>query len=191
MATMKPRLKLEYFVGDVLIPNLIGDGDAIAARQTEMNSFLFVYELKYLKLLLGYDYDRAQDGDDLFTEFNDALVAASNVYASLSTKWKNLHDQIYPLKTDDNPYLVSPAAYYIYFYYMRQTAQTTTEGGVANPTFENATPAHATNKLVFAWNRMVELSDDITTWLLDNVSTYDTYSAPTPNSLTPINRFGI
>jgi|26BtaG_2_1085354.scaffolds.fasta_scaffold25633_3 hypothetical protein len=191
MATMKPRLTNEYFVGEILILNLTGDGDPVDANQTDLRYYFTVYEIRYLKLLLGYDYDRAQDGEDLFTEFNDALVAADNDYDSLSSKWQDLHDQIYPLKTDDNPFYVSPAAYYVYFFYTRQNVKIKTTTGNATPVFENAVASESVNTLVFAWNRMAELSDDISEWLLDNVSTYDTYVAATPNLLTPINRFGI
>lgn len=177
---MKPRLKLEYFVGDLLIPNLSGDGDYISARRADLNHYLTVYELKYLEMLLG---------EDLFDEFSDALDAAGDAYDSLAAKWQALVDQIYP--AEQNTFLISAAAYYVYFKYMRDAVTLTLDSGQSTPTHENATAGDSVNKLVFAWNRCVELSDDLAEWLIDNIDTYTTYATPVPYYLKPINRFGI
>lgn len=187
MATMKPRITFEYFVGDLLVPNLSGDGDHIGARQDDVNHFLTVYEIEYLKQLLGYNF--LLDGDDLFTEFNDALVAADNDFDNLSDEWKALYLQIYPVA--QNTFLISPAAYYVYYKYMRDSVTITLESSQQKPQTENAVGADSTNKLSFAWNRMVELSNEITLWIVDNITTYDSYSPSTPYFLKPINRFGI
>jgi hypothetical protein len=180
---MNPRITFDYFQGELLITNLTGDGDYISARGEDLLNFITPHELEYLEHLLG---------EDLYQEFADALDTAGNLYASLAAKWQALLLKIYPQDQTASPaYYYSPAAGYVYFVYNRYQQSITTDGGQVTAKFENAEMITNWNKMTFAWNRMVSLSEIIREWIVDNIATYDTYSPPVPDPLVRINRIGI
>ena len=174
---MSPYLTTDYFTGEILIPSITGAGDVDTARAVELDYFITVYEAKYLKMLLG---------EDLYDELVaavDAVVAP----AVLADKWQDLLDQIF---TEVNSIAFSPAAYYVYYKYQQYQLTVTLNSGEAKPVHENASVVSAKIKMVNAWNRMVELSEVIREWIVDD-GTYDTYSVPSPDYLVETNQFGI
>jgi len=175
---MVPRITTAYFQGTVLIPNITtGNSVLDTARASDLNYYTTLYEEEYLKYLLG---------DDLFDQY-EAAVDALPPLGVLSAKWQALVDAIYFTK---NSKYLSPAAYYIWFFYMKFNQSYTTNSGQAIPNKENAVNTEAWNKMVMNWNVMCELTDVIREWLDDNAATYDTYSKPSPDYLVRINRIG-
>jgi hypothetical protein len=175
---MTPQLTTAYFVGEIFIQDVIGAGDYVTARAAELANFWTIYEEEYLRMLLG---------DDLFDalEAADAAVVAPAV---LGAPWSTLLAQIYFTK-NSLPY--SPAACYVYFKFTQHHLTVSKVNGEARSKNENAEMASAKLKLVAAWNRMVQFSDDITEWIIDNGDDYPLYAKPSPDYLVTINQFGI
>ena len=179
---MNPRITFDYFQNEILITNLTGDGDYVTSRGEDLKGFITIHELEYLNHLLG---------DDLYGDFVDALDTAGNDYALLASKWQQLLLKIYPQdQTADPAYYFSPAARYVYFMYYRFQQSFSTDGGQVAAKFENAETITNWNKMVFTWNRMCNESTVIREWIVDNISTYTTYSPNVPDALVKINRIG-
>lgn len=163
-----------YFEGEiylptneVLIPNRTSVGVAAltqSAGQNNLALFISVYEEDYLKKLLG----------KIYHVFIDEMI--SDIY---SERTQQLYKKIYStkqiLKTkngvpfkDSIPY--SPAAYYVYYEYMRANrSQTSMKGEVRANIFEaqNLTVTPAV-KLSDIWNRMSCESKDIQRWIIQS-----------------------
>jgi hypothetical protein len=173
MATV-PFLTKSYFIGDIFIPNLsqIIPSKPNNSNVAELTDFIAIYEPKYLKLLLG---------EDLYDLFYAGIGATSP-----DAKWTALKTKLYP------DYYKTPAAYYVYFFLRRFQSTVTTLNGEVQPSFENTTPVNQNFKMIYAWNRMVELSTEIQEWLEESaqVVSYPDFAID-EDILTCINQFGI
>ena len=80
-------------------------------------------------------------------------------------------------------------AYHCFDKWMRSENETTTNNGVVKVMNENSIPASATNKLVTAQNRMVDLINVMCDFLTVNITDYPEWVEP--EYVKPINFMGI
>ena len=173
-------LTSSYFVGELEIPNITGTTNPEVANFTNLMNFILKYEKEFLKRLLG---------DDFYDEFVAGVEAEES-------KWTDLYDQIYTTETqtigDDSYTLyISPSANYVYYHYMRNNQSVTMFSGEAKAKFENAEAASNLSKMVQAYNKMVDMIDDLWEWLDDNIATYTTWVAGNADSFPKINQMNV
>ena len=160
----------EYFIGEILIPNLAGSLSINTALQAEISWFIAKYQPEYLKLLLG---------EDFYAEYFAAIAVQSH-----NAKWDTLANQIY-----DSTNKISPVAAYVYYFFMLNSSTLTVTTGEAQSTYDNATLKANHTKVCRSWNWMVDRSEEIKDWLDERKSTYTTWARP--ESMEKINTFGI
>jgi hypothetical protein len=142
-------LAKEYFVGEVLIPNLANTTLAGSSNIAELTSFCNLYEPKFLKRLLG---------EDLY----DLYIAGINT-GSPDAKWTALKNKIYVI-SGVTPTYISPAANYVYFFLRRHYLTISVSSGEQKPEYQNSVQAE-NFKLIKAWNLMVEMIEDFWEWI--------------------------
>lgn len=168
-------LAKEYFIGEVLIPNLTTATPAGTANIAELTSFCSIYEPKFLKQLLG---------EDLY----DLYIAGINV-GSPEAKWTALKNKIYGISGVTTTY-ITPAANYVYFYLRVHQQSISATSGELSPDFQNAQKV-ANRKLFTVWNRMVDMVEEIQEWLSETaqVTTYPDFVIE--DEFERINQWGI
>lgn len=154
-----------YFEGEIYLPinnrNTLQGVDALAAgtSQGNLDYFITVYEDEYLRKLLGKVYPVYMDEiiTDVYSERAQALY--HKIYSNISV---NKGDKIITYK-------FSPAAYYIYYFFMSfNRSQTSYKGEVRANVFEAENLGlSASQKLSDIYNRMVDMSIDIQRWICD------------------------
>ena len=150
MATL---IDTSYFVGDISLPQV---GNPI--QESEVTNSINTYEPKILKRLLGYDlYTLLQTAWDDYpgTPLPDRFDELING-AIFSIEFRN---KTYNLKWDGliNSAKKSLIAYNVYANYMNNEATQTNTTGVSRIQQENALQASPRPKIIYAFNRMVEL----------------------------------
>lgn len=163
----------EYFVGEILIPNITGSDLASLSNKANLQWFIDKYESEYLTYLLG---------EDLFAEYSAGLIAIP-----VQAKWTSLKNMIYVSAKSQGGAMMSPVAFYIWFFWSRNQATQTLQNGEGQPSMENATMVYPSAKQISAWNQMSRMSDEIMEWLEENHSTYPSYDALESNYLQPMN----
>ena len=132
-----------YFIREINLPQNALDSD--------MAEFITQYEKEAMVMLLGYDLYKDFIANASDTRWSRLISGHEyNVdYQGLSTtiKWNGL----------TNADLVSPLAYYIYYYYMKFHASDTTSVGESVFQKENALAIQPVQKMVSAWNNFVDL----------------------------------
>lgn len=119
-----------YFIGEINIPNV--DQPAVLEN---VNLFINKYEKKFLILLLG---------QSVYDDFINGLSENP-----IQNKWIDLRDKI--INSEDKE---SPMANFVYYWYMRNFATTSTGIGETKPNAENASIVSGVDKQVRAWNEM-------------------------------------
>lgn len=141
----------EYFVGEILIPNLESFGRGISLVVSEANRsgidlFIAKYERKFLVDLLGVKLYRA---------FMDGLQSGD-----VKREWVELKAML----VDETCHL-SPIANYVYYWFTRNRITESTGVGEVVGQVNNATVVSPAEKMVLAWNLMVDEVKVITSWL--------------------------
>lgn len=170
-----------YFVGEILIPNISGTTTTERANLLPLQVAMAKYESVFLTKLLGKDLY------DLYVA-DIALVTPSARFTALNNLIYYTDAALTALGTG-----ISPVAYYIYFFFMRSQSSITLTGGEGLTQHENFTQYGAREKMIYAWNEMVRLSQIIQDWLVTNIATYPEYYtndayADLPSEFTIINR---
>lgn len=130
------------------------------------NEWQSVYEEIILKKLLGYDLYTLYVADLATTpatpqnptlqRFKDlvdgkAFTFEYNGY-TISTKWEGLRNQAKK---------ISLIAYFVYYHYRNETESFNSGAGQVKSLTVNSTKANITPKLVYSWNKMIELYGEI------------------------------
>jgi hypothetical protein len=155
-----------YFTGELSLPNISVNGDvssgfALALRTVgENNLGVFVdrYVTDYLIRLFGREL-----AQKFLEEIEKPLPGQI---------WLDLKAQ---LLVSYGSYKASPLANYVYYWVMRDARTKTTMAGEADPDFDNAGNANNGNKMVKAWNDMVNMTFDVHNWFCRNMEHYESY----------------
>lgn len=169
-----------YFTGELLIPNLSAITPAGSANIASLDWFIDRYEPEFLKYLLG---------KVLYGEFIAGLADGGDDDEA-ADKWDDLRDKIFTVTETSSQ---SPAAAYVYYFFRRSQVTATVFGGEVSTMHENATVVDANDKLVNAWNNMVNDSKVLWDWLSESEqrTLYPNFSREYAEYLTEINVFGI
>lgn len=158
-----------YFKGELSLPNIpmssvdvASSGVALALQsvgENNLSTFAYKYIVDYLIRLFGRE----------LTE----LFLTEIVKESPDEIWSNLKKQ---LLIEIGPYKASPLANYVYYWLMRDARTKTTQGGEADPRFDNAENVNNNQKMVKAWNDMVSMTCSIQKWYCKNIDAYKEYT---------------
>ena len=159
-----------YFVGDIALPNLDEVTNSFADSITR-------YEEEILKNLLGYRlYDALKTivalGEPYPTIWDDFINGAEFTFEfegnTITQKWNGL------VNTD----LISLISYYVYYQYRYENLSTTTSINDVQGIAENSTKVNDARKMVYAWNKGIELYGELPTWnfFYKYHSTYEFYN---------------
>lgn len=139
-----------YFINDISIP-----GNSIQAAN--IDAYITRYEDEILKKLLGYTLWKALiadldgNGDPQTQRFTDIVDGAEFSFDfegnTINTKWEGLR----------NTLKKSLIAYWVYFQYRNETENYFSGIGQRKGKGENSVMADITPKIVFSWNKMIEL----------------------------------
>lgn len=149
----------KYFKGEILIPNLISQGIGISdnicqANTKKLREFIEKYEPIFLSKLLG---------PALYHEFADGINTPQN-------KWKTLKETLANETTH-----TSPIANYIYYWFIRNHTTTTTGIGETLSQANNSTIVSPEQKMVKAWNDMVDNLTLLIPFINDNRPSYPNF----------------
>ena len=153
-------ITVNNFVGEIAIGQ--AENSVIAAN---IELFINKYEPMFLMKLLG---------KDLYNEFNDGLTLNP-----VPEKWNTLKNKV-----------MYPCANYIYCYYMRNKASETNGFGETLPESENSQRVSPVQKIVRAWNEMVDINNAIKCELINN-DAYPNYKYCCSDIFNKTNSFGI
>lgn len=143
---MDAIIDIDYFFGEIFIP--------AKQQQTELiNDFIDKYQDKYLQEVLGYSFYKSfADGMEAETpasKWTDIIDGAEYTDANGKTqKWAGLANDL----------KVSPIANYVYFWFTRNGASTTTQSGEKTPGQAGGINTGGYMKQVRAWNEMVDMN---------------------------------
>ena len=132
---------------------VVGGGDIVTARQTEVTQYITFAEEDVLRRLLG---------NDLYDAFMTGLAATI-----VETRWTALKAQLV-----DSTALTSPLCGLIWYQWLKdhQSVQTTTSQVVVSP--DGGTPKVNTQMVVSIVNRSIGQLSDVYDWLVDNSTNY-------------------
>lgn len=154
-----------YFKGELSLPNIpvsssddANNGVKLALQsvgEKDLTVFVDKYVVDYLVRLVGRE---------LTSVFLNEIMKESP-----DEIWDNLKNQ---LLIGIGPYKASPLANYVYYWLMRDARTKTTQGGEADPKFDNAENVSNDHKIVKAWNDMVTMTCIIKKWYCENMEAY-------------------
>lgn len=163
------KLDKDYFYEPLTIPGLTTE-----AVENNLKRFIVLYEEEFMRLLLG---------DALYDAYIAGLAADPG---PIPAKWTALDNQLYKVVGDvPNQVKLSPAANYVYWFYMRRNTTETTASGEKLVSTENATSIGSAPKVKLAWNEMAKRSQQIQQWITSKLSDYPEFVPPTYDSSTP------
>ncbi|HEY5588413.1 MAG TPA: hypothetical protein VIK86_05590 [Candidatus Paceibacterota bacterium] len=143
-----------YFVRGISIPNNTGNEQINLSIDSNIDSFIAIYEPEFLTTLLG---------SVLYAEFIAGLAVVP-----IDAKWTNLKNQLLntTLKT-------SPIANYVYFHLANNEIR---KGQLNdNPTFFN------NERCCKAWDDMVKMNHTFLEWMFVNDTIYTSFSTRDDN----------
>jgi hypothetical protein len=164
-------LSAAYFVGEIAIPNISGTTTTEQANLFQLQIAIAKYEPLYLEMLMG---------KDLYAKYVAEIATARMVALADKIYVQNLTLSIG----------FSPAACYVYFFFMRNQYSLSTVNAEVTPTMENMVFYNPAAKQIAAWNEMVRLSELIREWVDTNSATYPEYLTSTKDELVKLNAFG-
>lgn len=142
-----------------------------------LNLHISRYEPRFFGELLGLD---------LYNAFKAGLAVVSP--ATPEQRWIDLRDgkqyvdpagkQVVFEGLGNSTTKVSPAANYIYYWYQRGKASTTTGSGEVLPYLENGIRFSPANKMVQAWGEMVRMNYSTIHFLRSNAEVYPEWQQP-------------
>lgn len=162
-----------YFKGSIYLSNVF---DSSNAEYAVLNNYIERYENNYLEDMLGYEM-KSQFLSEISSDptsgiWFDLWKGATFQYGGKQYKWIGF----------SNLEKLSPIAYYIYYWYMRnQNSQTTGVGEVGSNVPNNGV-ANESIKLMTAWNEMVRLNNTLYDFLYVNLSDYPTFIGKTKDN---------
>lgn len=168
-----------YFRGELLIPNLhtfsgpSAVNNVIAAQQKLLDIFISKYEKKFLTELLGYDLYEKFVKETHESDIKDVLP-----------EWKMLKNKLFNSKE-----WISPAANYVYYWYMANNMSSTSGIGEVRALTNNAELTSPIPKMIKAWNEMVDMNKEFEMWIVNN-NVYD-YRHIDSDLFYKLNVFGI
>lgn len=176
---MANLIDASYFVGEI---NLV-------INQERLNHFIKNYEMQYLIGFLGYD---------LYKQFIEGL----NVQPNAEAKWTKLKngDEFTDYNSRLNKWLgftndfkKSPIANYVYYHYLRDGISQTTAVGEVQSNTQNSSVISPIDKMVRAYNEMVDLTNLAICYLQVNKATYPSFEIALVNRslINKINKFNI
>lgn len=139
-----------YFVGEISIPNITGTSPIVTVNLANLNRLISIYEKDYLTRLLG---------STLYDEFIADLLT-SEAWATA------LRDEL-----RDATLKLSPIAYYVYYFWLRESSTYVTSGGQQEAKAENAVSSSPALRMVEAYNRMVRMTEDVLEYMADEAFT--------------------
>ena len=159
-----------YFVGELNVPNITGSNPVVAVNLAGLNRLITLYERLYLLKLLG---------ETLYDEFI-ADLATSETWAT------GLRDEL-----RDATNKISPIAYYVYYYWLRNAATYMTSGGEVEQKSENATQSSPALRMSEAYNQMVRLTVKVLAYINDESDSFPSPAITETGWLRNVNTFGI
>lgn len=163
-------LSAAYFVNELFIPNVTGTTVLELANLKNLQIAMNKYEIQYLKRLMG---------DDLYTLYAAGVTAGTAKYTAL-------RDLIFVTYSSPS-YAESPAANYVYFFFMRNASSLTLSNSEVQSLTENFSQYSPAQKMINAWNDMVRKSEEIQTYITDHLTDYPEYN---PEYFETLNSFG-
>lgn len=162
----KTKLDKDYFYGQIQVADVEN-----TAVERNLKVFILQYEEPFLALLLGQ-------------ALYDAYVAGMNEVAP-AAKWTALNAELYQVSGSTK---LSPAAHYVYWYWMRTEATQTTASGekINNP--DKSIPIGNVQKAKLAWNAMVIRNRNLIAWIKARPEDYPEYVEPVYAASTDENR---
>ncbi|MEG1950484.1 MAG: hypothetical protein RR137_08990 [Odoribacter sp.] len=160
----------EYFNGEILIPNLFSLGSGASAFVSKANEDLLIwfiqkYEKMFLIKLLGVKM------------YNEFVIAPD-----LDLKSKLI----------DDVSRQSPIAYYVYYWFVRNRITETVGIGEIQGQSDNSTVVSPSEKMIKAWNNMVDDVNNIVYWIKCNKCDYPSFSPDLSSDIFfKINTLGI
>lgn len=157
-----------YFVGKINLPQT---GNTEGAET--VNQFIGNYEPDYLKRVLGYS---------LWKAFTDGIAGSGVV----DQRWTDLLEGkeftigAYTLAWPGFEAKPSPISQYVYYQYVRDLASSMSQVGNTSPQTANADRVNSLNKMVDAWNEMVELNYFLAGFLQANKTIYPEWAGVDP-----------
>jgi L-rhamnose mutarotase len=142
-------IDISFFVGEINVPN--ADKPGISEN---LELFIKKYQKRFLVMLLG---------QDVWKDFMDGLAEDP-----VESKWTELK-----AKFVDDDTKESPIANYVYYFYMRDGASSTTDVGETIAKTENSSVISPARKMVRAWNEMCDFVNDTQEWFHDYYATYN------------------
>ncbi len=168
-------LSAAYFVGEIHVPNISGSSTAETANLLQLQIMIAKYEPIYLERLLGTDF---------YTAY------AAGIAASVpEARWTALQNKIYVPNLTLNIGF-SPAANYVYFFFMRNQTSISLVNSEVQSSHENFTQFGPGQKMTSAWNEMVRLSELVQEWIIENTATYPEFVPGEMGGFERINNFG-
>jgi len=159
---MAQLIDTTYFVGEISLP-----GSALSGDLADINSYIAKYERKALIDLIGYTLYKQLKAeiDSTPQTYTDRWSRLVNGYeyeidylgATHLVKWNGL------INTEK----ISLLAYYIYYHYVKFHVTNTTKTGEVIAKSENSSKISASQRMVNAWNRYVELRGDPASYRID------------------------
>lgn len=157
------------FVGKLNLPQT-GDTEG----RTQVESFITEYETEYLKKALGYDLWKAfTTGNQLDQRWVDLLEGKEFILDGQTVLWPGFNNK--------------PIQNYVYYKYLENEASTTSLVGGITPAADNSNRVNSSEKMVAAWNDMVELNQILWNFLYENMTVYPEWVITDP--LTDVYRF--
>ena len=151
----------------IVIPNRVPSTTTVEnAEATKLQAFIAKYEPQFVKAILG------QELYDLYIEGIDAETA---IYESIRDG--GTYDDVYGVvqKWEGFTAGMNPIANYIYWYYQKSNASSTTGVGETNASVENGTRTSPNQKMVEAWSEMVDMNRKLHGYLYANREDYPTW----------------
>lgn len=153
----------EYFDGEINIPSNSQE------LQSKLSAWTTRYQEKVLIEVLGYDlYSKFIVDPSSEARFEDILNGKEFEFEFCG---KTVKRKYIGLANTEKESLI---AYYTYFFIESNNASYTASTGEGRPSIQNAIPVSQNQKLIFAWNKFVDLSGKVNcNWF--NKLDYGTY----------------
>lgn len=151
-----------YFILDISLPN---------DEYSNIDLYIQRFENEFLKKAFGSELaDKLKAGHESVT---DIINGAEYNVNGKSVKWKGL-------KNDEK---ISPIAYYVYYWYRRNTITYTTNVGEKKAKGENAASAEIGVKMAKAWDNLKETLNECYDYLIHSENDYGEVSLWNPGNI--------
>lgn len=147
-------LTTDFFVEPLVVPGLGDPGPVGTAVTASVERYIDIREHEFLRLLMG---------DDMYEAFVDGLADYP-----VPDRWTALLNQLY-----DTTLHRSPVAGYVYFHWLRDQFPAMGASGDFTPQGKGAVTMGYNQRMVLAWNDMVDQAYTVYEWILDNASDYE------------------